>query len=184
MIQSIVSLHTRAIEFFAPHADRWLLGLLARFAFAAVLFVYFLNAAMTKFAGGPFSIADGAYFQIIPPIVEAAGFDTSKVSFIPWGLIVYLGSYAEVILPILVVIGLFTRVAAAGMIVFVLVQSYVDIALHKVEAATIGAWFDNISGAAIMDQRALWVFLLLYLVFKGAGLISADHLLAKRFGSR
>ncbi len=80
-------------------------------------------------------------------------------------------------------IGLFTRIAAAGMIVFVGVQSYVDIAFHKVGAETVGAWFDNISGAAIMDRRALWVLVFLYLILKGPGLISVDHILGKRFGA-
>ncbi len=161
-------------------ANAWLLGLLARLTFAAVLLVYFLNSALTKFDGGPFSIADGAYFQIVPTIVEAAEYDASQVAFIPWGLIVYLGSYAEVILPILIVIGLFTRLAALGMIGFILVQSFVDIAFHAVEAVTIGAWFDNISSAAILDQRSLWVFLLLVLILKGAGKLSLDAVLVRR----
>jgi putative oxidoreductase len=103
------------------------------------------------------------------------------VAFLPWGLLVYAGSYAEVILPILVVMGLFTRLASIGMIVFVLVQSFVDIAFHMADAATIGAWFDNLSSAVIMDQRTLWVFLLLYLLLKGPGLVLVDHILRSRF---
>ena len=184
MIQSLVALHSRVAETLSLAADRWLMGLLARLVFAAVLLVYFLNSALTKFDGGPFSIADAAYFQIVPTVVEAAGYDASKVAFFPWDLIVLAGSHGEVILPLLIVIGLFTRIAAAGMIVFVAVQSYVDIAFHKVGAETIGAWFDNISGAAIMDQRTLWVLLFLYLTLKGPGLISVDHILGKRFGAR
>ena len=35
----------------------------------------------------------------------------SAVSFFPWGLMVFLGSYGEVILPLLVVGGLFTSTA-------------------------------------------------------------------------
>lgn len=182
MLHSFAALHNRLTEAVAPAADRWLLGLLARFTFAAVLLVYFLNSAMTKFEGGPFSIAPAAYFQIVPPVVEAAGYDPSQVALIPWGLLVFAGSYGEVILPILIVLGLFTRLAAIGMIVFVFVQSYVDIAFHMADAATIGAWFDNLSSSAIMDQRTLWVFLLLYLVLKGPGLLSADHVLVRRFG--
>lgn len=183
MLHSLVALHHRWTEAAAPAADRWLLGLLARFTFAAVLLVYFLNSAMTKFEGGPFSIAPAAYFQIVPPVVEAAGYDPSQVAFFPWGLLVYAGSYGEVILPILVVLGLFTRLASIGMIVFVLVQSYVDIAFHMADAVTIGAWFDNLSSAAIMDQRTLWVFLLAYLVLKGPGLLSVDHVLKRRFAA-
>lgn len=179
MIQSLAAFYFRLTGAIERAAEPWLLGLLARVVFAAVLFVYFFNSAMTKFEGGPFSISDAAYFQIIPPVVEAAGYDASQVGFIPWGLIVHLGTYGEVILPILIVLGLFTRVAALGMIVFVAVQSYVDIAFHGADAATIGAWFDNLSNSAILDQRALWVFLFVYLVIKGAGAVSLDYPIAR-----
>ncbi len=179
MLQSIAHLHNRFFSGLTSLTENWLPGLLARFVFAATLFVYFFNSALTKFEGGPFSISDSAYFQIIPTVVEAAGFDTSQVAFLPWGLIVLLGSYGEVILPILIVIGLFTRIAAIGMIVFVVVQSYVDIAFHNVDEKTIGAWFDNLSNAAILDQRALWIFLFMYLVIKGAGSVSLDYVLGR-----
>lgn len=180
MISSLVSLHNMIFGGITRVTEGWLPGLLARLVFAAVLLMYFLNSAFTKFAGSPFAIDDAAYFQILPPIVEAYGYDASQVPFLPWGLIVYAGSYGEVILPILIVIGLFTRIASIGMIVFVAVQSYVDIAFHKADAATIGAWFDNLSNAVILDQRALWVFLLIYLVLKGPGLISLDALIGNR----
>ena len=179
MIRSLANLYFRVTDAVVRLTDGWLLGLFARLVFAAVLFVYFFNSAMTKFDGGPFSIADGAYAQIIPPIVEAVGYDTSQVAFFPWGLMVYAGSYGEIVLPILIVIGLFTRIAAVGMIVFVMVQSYVDIVFHKADAATIGSWFDNLSNAAILDQRALWVFLFAYLAIKGAGAISLDFVLRR-----
>ncbi len=179
MVQTMLNFYSNIAEALSRQADRWLAGFLCRFVFAAVLFVYFFNSAMTKFDGGPFSIAAGAYFQIVPPIVEAAGYDPSQVAFFPWGLMVYAGSYGEVILPVLILIGLFTRIAAAGMIVFVFIQSYVDIAYHMADEATVGAWFDNLSGAAILDQRALWVFLFAYLVLKGPGALSLDHLARK-----
>ncbi|MEM7120996.1 MAG: DoxX family protein [Pseudomonadota bacterium] len=182
MIQSIAALYTRTTRTVERATDAWLLGLLARVVFAAVLFVYFLNSALTKFDGGPFSISDSAYFQIVPPVIEAAGYDASQVAFIPWGLVVFFGTYGEVILPILIVLGLFTRIAALGMVVFVVVQSYVDIAFHSADAATIGAWFDNLSNAAILDQRALWVFLFVYLVIKGPGAVSLDYLLGRTVG--
>lgn len=184
MIQSLFALHSRVTDAVARATDGWLLGLLARLTFAAVLFVYFFNSALTKFAGGPFTIDDAAYFQIVPPVVEAAGYDASQVAFFPWGLIVYAGSYGEVILPILIVLGLFTRIAAIGMIIFVIVQSHVDIAYHGVDAATIGAWFDNLSNAAILDQRALWVFLFAYLVFKGPGMLSLDFVFGRQLKAR
>ncbi|MEM6306696.1 MAG: DoxX family protein, partial [Pseudomonadota bacterium] len=88
--------------------------------------------------------------------------------------------WAEFILPALVILGLFTRLAALGMIGFVFVQSYVDVTGHGVQGADLGAWFDGASGSLIMDQRAFWIFLCIVLVIKGAGAVSIDHLLGKR----
>ena len=157
----------------------WLPGLAARFTFLAVLFGYYWNAAQTKLDGGLFTLSTGAYAQVIPPIIESAGYDKSAVA-LPWTLLVYAGTYAEFVLPVLLVIGLFSRLAAAGMIVFVIVQSYVDMAFHGVDAETAGAWFDRFPDAIIFDQRLLWVFPLLYVVLKGPGLLSLDAL-AGRF---
>jgi hypothetical protein len=82
---------------------------------------------------------------------------------------VLFGTWAEFILPALVVLGLFTRLAALGMIGFVLVLTWVDIMGHGAGPETIGAWFNNTSGDAILDQRAFWIFLLIVLVLRGAG---------------
>lgn len=167
--------------------DGWLPSLAARVVFAAVLFGYYWNSALTKVGDGVtgfFSIADAAYFQIVPPVVEAAGYDASAVAFFPWGLIVTLGTYSEFALPIMIVLGLLTRIAALGMIVFIVVQSYVDIMFHGVGAETIGALFDRLPNAAILDQRALWVFLMLILVVKGGGALSLDALISRASGAR
>lgn len=183
MISLITTLHGRFFHWLHHATAHWLTGALARLVFAAVLLMYFLNSAFTKTGDGLtgfFSIQDNAYFQILPTVVERFDYDASQIPFLPWGFIVTLGTYSEIILPVLIVIGLFTRLAALGMIGFILVQSYVDIAFHGVESETIGAWFDNVSGAAILDQRALWMFLLIYLVIHGAGRLSLDHLLARR----
>ncbi len=180
MINTIVSLHDRVFGAAQRNLEDWLPGLLARLVFAGVLLVYFLNSAMKKLGEGVsgfFTVTDNAYFQILPSVVEQYGYNASEVPFFPWDIIVYLGTYSEVLLPVLIVIGLFTRIAALGMIVFVFVQSYVDIAFHGVDAETIGAWFDRFSDAVILDQRALWIFLLVYLVICGAGKVSVDHLM-------
>jgi putative oxidoreductase len=162
--------------------DGWLLGLFARVVFLAVLYLYYLNSALTKVGdgfSGFFSIQVGAYYQIAMPAIEAAGGDPSAVPFFPWGLVVVLGTYAEFVLPLLVVVGLFTRVAAIGMIGFVLVQSLVDVTIHKVDATTIGALFDRFPDSVILDQRLLWIFLLTYLAMKGAGIFSLDRVLSE-----
>ena len=49
---------------------------------------------------------------------------------------------------------------------------------------TLGAWFDKDPGSLILDQRALWVMLLLILVFRGAGPVSVDQLIKQRLNVR
>lgn len=161
----------------------WLLGLAARLVFLAVLLPYYLNSALTKF-DGLFRISDSAYYQIALPAVEAAGGDVSAVSFLPWGAMVFFGSYGELILPVLIVIGLFTRIAALGMIGFIAVQTLTDIYVHNVEATTIGVLFDRFPDSVIADQRLLWLYPLIYLAVKGAGLVSLDKLLCRHWASR
>ena len=159
----------------------WLTGLLARFVFTATLYFYFLNSALTKVEpglAGFFTVRHSAYYQIALPAVEAAGGDVSAVSFFPWGLVVHLGTYAEFILPLLIVFGLATRLSAFGMICFIVVQTYVDIAVHQVDSSTIGALFDRFPDATILDQRLLWIFPLVVLVTHGAGRISLDAAMA------
>jgi putative oxidoreductase len=183
----ITCLHRCSFGFAEARLDGWFLGLLARLVFAAVLLGYYLSSAGTKVGDGIagfFMIGDNAYFQILPSVVEAYGYDASQVPFFPYDLIVIAGTYAEFFLPILIVLGLFTRLAALGMIGFILVQSFVDIAFHGADAETIGAWFDRIPDATILDQRALWVFLLLVLVVKGAGVVSLDGVLGKKIPAK
>ena len=179
----ITRLHDTVFGTLERLTDGWFLGLFARFIFAAVLWAYFLNSAFTKVGEGVagfFMIAPGAYYQIALPAVEAAGGDIDQVAFLPWGLIVTLGTYAEFILPLLVVFGLFTRVAALGMIVFIAVQTLVDITVHMVGPETVGALFDRFPDALVLDQRLLWMMPLVYLTLKGAGFVSIDGLLASR----
>jgi putative oxidoreductase len=183
MLDDLVDLHDRFFRSLETALDGWFLGLFARFAFAGVLLVYFWHAAMTKLGSGLLGLvqlSSGAYIQILPGAMEAAGYDPGALS-LHHHLIVYAGTYAEFILPALVVLGLFTRLAALGMIGFVAVQTYVDIAFHGADERTIGALFDRFSDAAIVDQRTLWLVPLVYLIVKGAGAISLDHVLARRF---
>jgi putative oxidoreductase len=157
----------------------WFLGLAARLVFAAVLFVFFWKSALTKVGSGIagfFTPSVGAYAQILPKQMEAAGFDPSQLSQLEH-VIVYAGTYAEFALPILIVVGLFTRAAALGMIVFVAMMTYTDITGHNVD---IGMVFDG-KQDSIADQRLMWLFPLLYLMLRGAGAISLDRLFGRRY---
>ena len=106
----------------------WLLPTLARLLFAAILLKYFWVSALTKLGDGvwAFSPSMGAYAQIFPRAMEAAGYDTGQMSAYHT-LVVLLGTWAEFVLPVLIVIGLLTRLAALGMIGFVLVQTLTDL---------------------------------------------------------
>lgn len=166
-----MTLHLDVAAALDRQAD-WLLPTLARLAFGGVLFGYFWASALTKF-DGPFSPSMGSYAQIFPKAFEAAGYDPSGLSL--WhALVVMAGGYAEFVLPMLIVLGLLTRLAALGMMGFVVVQSLTDIMGH---GAAAGAWFDRASDALILDQRALWLLLLAVLLCKGAGPLSADRYL-------
>jgi putative oxidoreductase len=156
----------------ATRTGDWLVPTLARLVFAGVLFGYFWASAMTKL-DGLFTPSMGAYAQIFPKAFEAVGYDVGQMGL--WHrLVVLAGSWAEFVLPVLIVLGLLTRAAALGMVGFVLVQSLTDILGH---GAATGAWFDRASDALILDQRAFWVFLLAVLVLKGPGPLSADRFL-------
>ncbi len=154
-----------------------LLPLLARLTFAGVLFMYYINSGLTKLGDGISGLwtpSLGAYAQIFPKQMEAVGYDVSQLPGYST-IIVLAGTWAEFILPVLIIIGLLTRLAALGMIGFVVVQSLTDIIGH---GAAAGGWFDGSSDSLIMDQRSLWVFLLLVLVFKGAGWLSVDRMIS------
>lgn len=158
------------------HVGDALLPLAARLTFAAVLLGYFWASGLTKL-DGVFTPSLGAYAQIYPRAMEAAGYDAGQMGAFR-SLIVLAGSWAELILPALIVLGLATRLAALGMIGFVVVQSLTDIIGHNVGPDTIGAWFDRASDSLILDQRAFWLLALLILVLKGAGALSLDRLVA------
>ncbi|MBO6896367.1 MAG: DoxX family protein [Shimia sp.] len=151
----------------------WLVPTLARLTFLMVLFFYFWNSALLKIDGSIFSPSAGAFGQIFPKAAEAVVWDVSQMTLFQ-RLVIFAGTVAEFILPVLIVVGLLTRLAAVGMIGFVAVQTIVDVLGHGV---ALGALFD--SGQALIDQRMLWVFLFVILVLKGAGPLSIDAL-AKR----
>lgn len=162
----------------------WLITTLARLVFAGTLLMYFWASGLTKLGDGIFGLFQpsvGAYAQIFPRVMEQVVYDTSQLTMFHWAVVV-AGTWAEFILPTLVVIGLFTRLSALGMIGFVVVQSATDLIGHGglEHPETLGAWFDRIPDGVILDQRAFWVFLLLVLFIKGAGPLSVDRILVAR----
>lgn len=177
-MQALTRLHARVFGTLDATLSPVLLPTLARALFVASLLLYYWNSGLTKLGEGGvglFRLDTGAYIQILPRVFEAAGYDPSALGPLARA-VVLLGTWAEFILPVLLLVGLFTRLAALGMTGFVLVQTWVDIQGH---GAAAGAWFDR-HADGLLDERGFWIFPLLLLVLKGAGPLSVDAWLARR----
>ncbi|PKG38722.1 DoxX family protein [Psychromonas sp. Urea-02u-13] len=90
-----------------------------------------------------------------------------QVPIIPWELAAYLGTAAEIILPIVMILGLLTRPMAAVLFIFNIM------AVVSYPVLWDGGFYDH----------QLWGLMILINVVWGAGLFSVDHLLKKRFFS-
>lgn len=135
----------------ADALERWishsLLALAARFAIAGIFFL----SGRTKVQGW-LSVSDSAI---------ALFADEYKVPLLPPALAAHLAAYAEHLFPLLLVLGLFTRLSALallGMTAVIQIFVYPD------------AWPTHLS----------WAALLLYLAGRGAGAVSLDRALGIR----
>ena len=88
--------------------------------------------------------------------------DEYALPIIPPEIAAYLATAAELVLPVLLVLGLFSRFAAAGLAVLTLVIQFLVYP---------DAWW---------PQHSLWLGLLLVIVASGPGRLSFDYLLARR----
>ena len=182
-MNALISLHNAIFDRIDRQGD-WLLPTLARFTVLATLMIYYWHSATLKIGDGIFGILQpslGAYAQIFPKAMEAVSYDVSQLGIFHWA-VVTAGTLAEFILPALLLIGFATRLAAIGMIGFIVVQSLTDLYGHGgiEHTATLGAWFDRLPDGVILDQRLFWVTALIVLVVKGAGPLSLDRILARK----
>jgi putative oxidoreductase len=166
-MRALVSLHNPvfgALEAAAP----LLIPTLARLVFAGTLLIYFWNSGLTKWGSGPFSPDLGAYIQILPRAFDAVGYDPSA-----------LGPLATAIVSFRHLGGVHPARAGRPRPFHPHRRARHDRLRHRPDLGrhhgprrgpeTIGAWFNNTSGDAILDQRAFWIFLLIVLVLRGAG---------------
>ena len=168
-MKSLISLHNQAFSKVAN--AEWIVPTLARLVFVAVLLMYYWNSATLKIDGSIFTPSAGAFGQIFPKAAEAAVYDVSQMNILQ-RLVIFLGTVAEFVLPLLLLIGLLTRLSGLAMIGFVMVQTLVDVTGHGVK---LGVLFDNTQ--TLIDERTLWVFLFAIIALKGAGPLSLDRLL-------
>jgi putative oxidoreductase len=95
------------------------------------------------------------------------------VPLLPPYLAAVVGAFGELFFPILLVLGLFTRVGALG--------------LFAVNAMALISYWHVLGGEgfeAARGQHYLWGFMLLVIATCGAGLFSVDTLLEKRSAAR
>ncbi|MGH6608905.1 MAG: DoxX family protein [Burkholderiaceae bacterium] len=87
--------------------------------------------------------------------------DEYRVPLLPPEVAAYMATYAETFFPILLVLGLFTRLSAFALLIMTAV---IEIFVYPL------AWPTHLTWAALM----------LYLIGRGAGRISLDHLIKVR----
>ncbi len=129
------------LTFFVSHG---LLALATRVAVGAIFFL----SGRTK-VDGLLTVNDSAYTLFR---------EEYKVPLLPPELAAHIATYAEHLFPILLVLGLFTRLSALALLGMTAV---IQIFVYP------GAWPTHLSWAALM----------LYLAGRGAGRVSIDHAL-------
>lgn len=127
-----------------PHA---VVALTARFGIASVFFL----SGRTK-VDGLLTVNDSAY---------ALFADEYRVPLLPSDIAAHLATYAEHLLPVLLVLGLFTRLSALGLLAMTaVIQSFVYPDAYPTHLS--------------------WAAILIYLVARGGGAFSLDRLLRLR----
>lgn len=147
LVSALTRIHDGVFGALQKALDGWFIGLAARLAFGSVLLIFFWNSAYLKVIdvrAGPQGVFDyltvegSAFGQMAPAAFEAANFNASNLGIEYW-LMAYGGTYAEFILPLLIVIGLFTRLASVAMIGFLAVMTWVDLYNVETQAAPVAA---------------------------------------------
>ena len=95
-----------------------------------------------------------------------------EVPLLPPPLAAALGTAAELILPVLIAVGLATRLSSLALALFNIVAVY-----------AYGSYLFSTEGAAGLQQHILWGVMLAMIVFHGPGKLSLDYLIARRFVS-
>lgn len=140
-----------------------LLAFVARFSIAAV----FWKSGQTKIEGLAIDIVSGTFTLGVPRLSDNAVFlfrEEYKLPLLPPELGATLAALGEHILPVLILLGLATRLSALGLLGMTIV---IQVFVYPDAYATHGTW------AAV----------LLYLMVHGPGKVSLDAWLAKRFAS-
>ena len=118
-----------------------------------MIFLTFWRAGMTKLEDWDNTLLLFEYEYMVP--------------ILPVAVAAFLGTFFEVVMSVLILVGAFTRLAALPLLAMSLVIQFV--------LGARAAAYDNF-------EHYFWMAILCYLIARGAGALSLDHLVAKRFG--
>ena len=139
-----------------------LIAALGRFSIAAV----FWKSGQTKVQGFAIDIVGGEINLGMPRLSDSViplFRDEYKLPLLPPEFAAPLAAFAEHLFPLLILIGLATRFSALALLVMTLT---IQLLVYPDAYPTHGVW------AAV----------LLFLIARGSGVISLDHLIARRWG--
>lgn len=141
-----------------------LIALVGRFSIAAV----FWKSGQTKVQGFAVDIVSGEFQFGVPRLsdsVVALFRDEYRLPFVSPELAAPLAAFAEHLFPLLILIGLATRFSAVALLIMTMT---IQLLVYPDAYPTHG----------------VWATVLLFLVAKGAGVFSLDHLIARRFNPK
>lgn len=157
---ALIRAHHRLVEWFEriPHS---LIALLGRFSVAATFWL----SGQTKVEGFVIDLIHGKFELGMPHLSSSAVYlfqEEYALPLIPPELAAIMAATAEHVLPVLLLIGLGTRYAALGLLgMTVVIQTFV---------------YPN-----AYPTHGIWAAVLLYLIARGPGVLSIDHLIARRW---
>jgi putative oxidoreductase len=139
-----------------------LIALIGRFSIAAI----FWKSGQTKVQGFAIDIVSGELTFGLPRLSDSVVElfrDEYKLPLVPPELAAPMAAFAEHLFPLLILIGLATRFSAAALLVMTLT---IQLLVYPDAYPTHGVW------AAV----------LIFLMAKGPGVFSLDHLISRRYG--
>ncbi|MGL5737210.1 MAG: DoxX family protein [Beijerinckiaceae bacterium] len=140
-----------------PHS---LIAFLGRFSIAAV----FWKSGQTKVEGFAIDLVEGRFTLGVPRFSDSAidlFRDEYKLPILPPEIAAFFATVAEHVFPLLILIGLATRLSALSLLIMTaVIQIFVYPSAYPL--------------------HGVWATVLLYLMAHGAGVFSIDHILATR----
>ncbi len=139
-----------------------LIAALGRFSIAAV----FWKSGQTKVQGFAVDIVSGEFSLGVPRLSDSVVelFRSEyKLPLVPPELAAPLAAFAEHLFPLLILVGLATRFSALALLVMTLT---IQLLVYP------DAW----------PTHGVWATVLIFLIARGPGVFSLDHLIARRYG--